>query len=107
VRVRFRPWQVILHKPYNYKCDVYSYGILLWEALHGEVPFSGFAPLQAAFAVAMESARPPLRLKGELARYEEIIVACWHTDPVQRPEMHEVVKVTAVLQQTIGAALNL
>ena len=30
--------EVILHKPYNYKCDVYSYGVLLWETLHRQVP---------------------------------------------------------------------
>ena len=30
--------EVILHKPYNYKCDVYSYGVLLWESTHRQVP---------------------------------------------------------------------
>jgi serine/threonine protein kinase len=87
--------EVILHKPYNYKCDVYSYGILLWEALHRQVPFTGFAPLQAAFAVAMEQARPQIALREELRMYAELITACWDAEPRNRPDMDQVVRVTA------------
>ena len=87
--------EVILHKPYNYKCDVYSYGILLWEALHRQVPFTGFAPLQAAFAVAMEHQRPPIDLRDDLKVYHPLIEACWDSEPGKRPDMDQVVRVTA------------
>ena len=33
--------EVALHKPYNEKCDVYSFGILLWEMASGKLPFKG------------------------------------------------------------------
>ena len=49
-----------MHKPYDHKCDIYSYGMLLWETLHGKVPFTGMGALQAAFAVAIKEARPPI-----------------------------------------------
>merc|ERR1719502_1964078 len=84
--------EVILHKPYNYKCDVYSYGVLLWEALHRKVPFTGFAPLQAAFAVAMEHQRPPITLRGALRDYGPLISSCWDGDPANRPDMDQVVR---------------
>jgi len=29
--------QVIEHKPYNHKADVFSYAIVLWELLTGDV----------------------------------------------------------------------
>jgi len=95
--------EVILHKPYNYKCDVYSYGVLLWEALHRQVPFTGFAPLQAAFAVAMEAARPPITLRDEFKPYADLIEACWDADPSNRPDMHAVVKATGELAAAMEA----
>ena len=96
--------EVILHKPYNYKCDVYSYGVLLWETLHRLVPFNGFAPLQAAFAVAMEQARPPISLREELQLYAPLITSCWDTDPALRPGMDQVVAATRECLATMEAA---
>ncbi|KAG0580630.1 hypothetical protein KC19_4G188300 [Ceratodon purpureus] len=43
--------EVLEHKPYNHKADVYSFGITMWEVLTGEVPYSGLTPLQAAIGV--------------------------------------------------------
>lgn len=47
--LRFLPTiQVVSHQAYNHKCDVFSYGILLWEMVTGgAVPYAGFTPLQA------------------------------------------------------------
>ena len=97
--------EVILHKPYNYKCDVYSYGVLLWETLHREVPFTGFAPLQAAFAVAMEHQRPPIHLRPEYKMYATLIEACWDGEPHARPDMDQVVRATAECYQMLEQGL--
>ena len=37
--------EVIRHQQYDHKCDVYSYGVLLWEVLHRQVPFRTHTPL--------------------------------------------------------------
>ena len=79
--------EVIRHQQYDHRCDVYSYGLLLWEVLHREIPFRSHSPLQAAYAVAMQHERPPLRLRKELAHFESVIVACWDEVPQRRPPM--------------------
>lgn len=68
--------EIVLRRPYNHKCDVYSYGVLLWETLHpGQDPFSDLMPLQAAFAVAMQHARPAIELRTDLECYAGLIRA--------------------------------
>ena len=34
---RYMAPEVIRHQQYDHKCDVYSYGVLLWEVLHRQV----------------------------------------------------------------------
>ena len=55
---RYMAPEVIAHQKYDYRCDVYSYGMLMWEITHREIPFRSQNALQAAFAVAMEQKRP-------------------------------------------------
>ena len=95
--------EVILHKPYNHKCDVYSYGMLLWETLHRRLPFESATPLQAAFAVAMQLARPPIVLRDELQPYAPIITACWDVEPSERPEMEQIVERAAEMVHVLHA----
>jgi serine/threonine protein kinase len=38
---RFMAPEVISHQQYDMRCDTYSFGMLLWEMMHGEVPFRG------------------------------------------------------------------
>ena len=38
--------EVIEHKPYGERADIFSFGILLWELLTGRVPYEDMTPLQ-------------------------------------------------------------
>ena len=40
--------QVINHKPYTKKVDVYSFGIVLWELITCDLPFKGLTFVQLA-----------------------------------------------------------
>ena len=53
--------EVIAHQFYNHKCDVFSYGILLWELVSGgDIPYPGYTPLQAAVGVVQRGLRPTI-----------------------------------------------
>lgn len=43
--------EMVRHRPYSRKVDVYSFGLLLWEMVSGQMPFEEMTPIQAAFAV--------------------------------------------------------
>ena len=46
--------QVIQSMPVSETCDTYSYGIVLWEMLTGEVPFKGMEGVQVAWLVVVK-----------------------------------------------------
>jgi len=82
--------EVIGHRKYDDKCDVHSYGMLLWELTHRKIPFQGRGALQAAFAV-VQGERPPISLSGELQPFGNVIESCWQHLPTARPNMAKVV----------------
>nr|CAB3478283.1 unnamed protein product [Digitaria exilis] len=43
--------EMMKHKSYGRKVDVYSFGLILWEMFSGSIPYEELNPFQAAFAV--------------------------------------------------------
>jgi len=96
--------EVISHQKYDYKCDVYSFGVLLWEIVHQQIPFEEDNALQAAFAVAMEEKRPCINPRPDLETFGELISACWAQSPTTRPDMDLVVRRLIALDAQVGRA---
>mmetsp|Transcript_21197 Transcript_21197/g.63782 ORF Transcript_21197/g.63782 Transcript_21197/m.63782 type:complete len:615 (-) Transcript_21197:1774-3618(-) len=80
--------EVIEHKPYGERADIFSFGILLWELLTGRVPYEDMTPLQAAVGVVQKGLRPsiPPGTPGPLAA---VMAACWVRDPESRPSFEQ------------------
>ena len=57
---RYMAPEVLLRRPYNIKCDVYSWSMTFWELLTLHKPFYNYAKEQHAFFVCEEGERPPL-----------------------------------------------
>lgn len=54
---RYMSPEVFRHTPYNYKVDVYSFGMILYQMIELKAPFEGHDPIQSAFMA--ESGRRP------------------------------------------------
>lgn len=83
--------EMIQHRPYNQKVDVYSFGIVLWELITGLLPFQNMTAVQAAFAVVNKGVRPIIP-HDCLPVLAEIMTRCWDANPEVRPSFAEVVQ---------------
>lgn len=84
--------EMIKHKSYGRKVDVYSFGLMLWEMVSGSIPYEDMTPIQAAFAVVNKNLRPAFP-KDCPPAMRALIEQCWSTQPEKRPEFWQVVKV--------------
>ncbi|CAN4105238.1 unnamed protein product [Withania somnifera] len=84
--------EVIGHRPYDRKADVFSFGIVLWELLTGKLPYEFLTPLQAAVAVVQKGLRPTIPAHTH-PMLVELLEKCWQQDPVLRPEFSEVLDI--------------
>ncbi len=67
------------------RSDLYSLGVLLYEALTGEPPFRGASAAEVAEKHVHRQAIPPRRLRPELShRTEQIVLRALAKDPAQR-----------------------
>ena len=73
---------------YSERCDVYSFGLLLWEIFHQEVAFGNAPGITVAACLAAHGKRPALRLPSDcVASVGPLITSCWEHDATARPTM--------------------
>ncbi|XP_049398465.1 serine/threonine-protein kinase STY46-like [Solanum stenotomum] len=84
--------EVIGHRPYDRKADVFSFGIVLWELLTGKLPYEFLTPLQAAVAVVQKGLRPTIPANTH-PMLVELLEKCWQQEPLLRPEFSEILDI--------------
>ncbi|XP_069462572.1 mitogen-activated protein kinase kinase kinase 7 isoform X13 [Ambystoma mexicanum] len=89
---------------YSEKCDVFSWGIILWEVITRRKPFDeiGGPAFRIMWAVH-NGTRPPL-IKHLPKPIESLMTRCWSKDPSQRPSMEEIVKIMTHLMRYFPGA---
>ncbi|KAL1337734.1 hypothetical protein HN51_032429 [Arachis hypogaea] len=108
--------EVIKCEPYNEKCDVYSFGVILNELLTGKYPFveTDFGPAKIAMEVVEGKLRPMLASSTSLGNENDgydhhdqvqveelidLICLCWDGNPSKRPSF-------ATITRTLKSYVN-
>ena len=60
------------------RCDVYSFGVILWELATLKMPWSGMNPMQVVGAVGFQNRRLDIPKEVD-PLVEQIIWQCWQT----------------------------
>jgi len=95
--------EVLRNEPADEKCDVYSYGVILWELFTLQQPWGKMNPMQVVGAVGFQHRRLdiPEFVDPGIA---DIIRKCWQTDPRLRPSFGEIMDSLKQLQKPIQRA---
>jgi serine/threonine protein kinase len=88
--------------PYNFRADLYSYGIILWELNAGKKPFDGLNRELFYERVVHGGERPPLHRKWP-KELTSLMTECWDADMHKRPKFRDVVaRLDAILDAEKG-----
>ncbi|XP_076061041.1 mitogen-activated protein kinase kinase kinase 10-like isoform X2 [Oratosquilla oratoria] len=76
--------EVIRDSTFSKASDVWSYGVVLWELLTGEIPYKGIDALAIAYGVAMNKLRLHIPTTCP-AIWRDLMEKCWELDIHSRP----------------------
>ena len=68
------------------RSDVYSAGILLYEMLTGQVPYTGDNPISVAYRHVNDDVPPPSALRPDMPpALDDLVLRATRRDPALRP----------------------
>ncbi|KAI1291897.1 Serine/threonine-protein kinase mos [Halotydeus destructor] len=89
--VGFTAPELFKGRPPSYQCDIYSFGIMMWQLMSRETPYQGLTSEEIIYRVVANNLRPAF--EGDYATsyqemiksYSEVAAHCWHQCPQGRP----------------------
>uniref|UniRef100_G3U5L5 Mitogen-activated protein kinase kinase kinase n=1 Tax=Loxodonta africana TaxID=9785 RepID=G3U5L5_LOXAF len=91
--------EVIRASMFSKGSDVWSYGVLLWELLTGEVPFRGIDGLAVAYGVAMNKLALPIPSTCP-EPFARLMEDCWNPDPHSRPSFTNILDQLTTIEES-------
>ncbi|KAF2287006.1 hypothetical protein GH714_036931 [Hevea brasiliensis] len=82
--------EVLRNELANEKCDVYSFGVILWELATCQIPWKGLNPMQVVGAVGFQNKRLEIPEDVDPA-IAQIIHDCWQREPHLRPSFSQLI----------------
>lgn len=96
--------EVFTSSRYTEKCDVFSWGIILWEVLSRKKPFFNHASSAFTIMWAVHKGKRPPLIRNCPPCIEKLMTESWDQDPDKRPSMKEIViKTEAICSLLPGA----
>jgi eukaryotic-like serine/threonine-protein kinase len=72
-------------KPVDHRSDIYSLGVILYEMLTGDAPFTGESSMQVMYQHVTQKPRDPRELNPAVPEYfSRIVLKCLAKDPAER-----------------------
>ncbi|CAA2967799.1 serine threonine- kinase HT1-like [Olea europaea subsp. europaea] len=96
--------EVFMGNAYDHKCDVYSFGICLWEIYCCSMPYPYLASIEETSSVVYKSSRPDIP-KSCPDSVANVMKKCWDADPKKRPEMEEVIQMLEAIDVSKGGGM--
>ncbi|RHZ74590.1 hypothetical protein Glove_220g47 [Diversispora epigaea] len=80
-------------RPYSYKSDIYSLGMIMWQMTSGHRPFHDQEHGPKLILDILDGKRPEIT-EDTPENWANLMKRCWHSNPFQRPTINEIYKLS-------------